>query len=232
MTAVRQAVRGATIGLLAAGVWLALRETPRTAEPPDLAAGAGAVAEASPAAPPARRIVSTARAPVPSPDPPSLRADPSIGSGPASPEEAPRERPEARSGEPAPVRGEQAGLAGLEEDAARAALRLAISPLPARRRPAADASGASPARADLDAERRALSDETLIAHLTAEAYRTTGFSWDQDAAQETRAAAAALIRALSPAEREDLLRSALGRGEDTAQPLYEPAPRDDAATPP
>jgi len=236
VTVVRRTVWAGAIALLASGVWLALPETPRTARPRDLAPVADPAPEGSLGRQPAPRTENTPRNLAPSPNPSVLRAESSIGSARAPDQEAPRARSEARSVEPLPVRGEQARLAGLEEDAARAALRRAVSHLPAQRRPdadrGADAPGASAARADFDAERRSLSDETLIAHLTAEAYRTTGFSWDQDAAQETRAAAVAFVRALSPAEREDLLRSALGRGEDTEQPLYEPAPRDASGPPP
>ena len=120
-------------------------------------------------------------------------------------------------------------LVVVEEAAARTALRRGLSvPAGGARR----ATDARPAEArSWDVDRRALSDELIVDHLVAEAYRTTGFSYDQDAAGETRAAAIAQLRILGPEDRLAILEESISDEGDRPQPRFEPAPREHAELP-
>jgi hypothetical protein len=139
-------------------------------------------------------------------------------------------QPSAIAHDGARPRRDDASLTILEDEAAREALRRRLVPP----RPSSggrpgdepDTHAAAPRDTDPDAERHQLSDELLVDHLSADVYRTTGFSRDQDAVGETRTAALSLVRSLTPQERESLLRSALEGGAAAVQPLYEAVPRE------
>jgi hypothetical protein len=119
-------------------------------------------------------------------------------------------------------------LAILEEEAARAALRRRLAPPPSS---GFDLGAATPppgGERDPASERRTLSDELIVEHLARETYRTTGFSYEADAAEEARADALALIRSATPAERRALLEEAIADDGPRPMILYESGPRERA----
>ena len=137
--------------------------------------------------------------------------------------------PHARRGEAAPTapvrptavarvrrgpedRAQDAELAILEEEAARAALRRGLR---------ADSAAASQGPLDPDAERRSLSDELLIDHLVSDTYRTTLFPPETDAVTESRTAARLLLASLPAEERRQLLRAALDAETGPDRPVYQ-----------
>jgi len=117
----------------------------------------------------------------------------------------------------------------LEDEAARAALRRGLTLQSAsggtEHAPLEGAATNQTPAQNANAERYALSDELLIDHLSAETYRTTGFSRDQDAVGETRAAALSFIRSLTLEDRRVLLLSALADTAVRPTPVFEAAPR-------
>ena len=118
-------------------------------------------------------------------------------------------------------RAQDAELAILEEEAARAALRRGLAPGGAGASDRETSSSADASAGDPDAERGSLSDELLIDHLVSDTYRTTLFPPETDAVTESRTAARLLLASLPVEERRQLLRAALAADPGPDRPVYQ-----------